>query len=83
MVGGITPRASYLTLLDDFLLGSFFLIFLASAESVVVFLRQRWEEPGGKGLSKRIDRWSLFLFPASYLLFNVLLWARVVATHLD
>ena len=35
VVGGITPRTSYLTLLDDFLLGSFFMIFLASAESVV------------------------------------------------
>ena len=82
VVGGITPRTSYLTLLDNFLLGSFFLIFLAAAESVVVFLRQRRGELGGKGSSATIDRWSLFLFPAGYLLFNVLLWTRAVAAYL-
>ncbi len=79
VVGGITPRTSYLTLLDDFLLGSFFMIFLASAESVVVF---RLRGSGEGRTVTAIDRWSLILFPAGYLLFNALLWARVVAAHL-
>jgi Neurotransmitter-gated ion-channel transmembrane region len=80
VVGGITPRISYLTLLDDFLLGSFFLIFLASAESAVVF---RLYRRGEGRAATRIDRWSLLLFPVGYLLFNALLWARVVAAYLS
>jgi len=80
VVGGITPRTSYLTLLDDFLLGSFFMIFLASAESVVAF-RLRGRREGG--MAMKIDRWSLLLFPAGYLLFNALLWARAVVAHLS
>jgi hypothetical protein len=80
VVSGITPRTSYLTLLDDFLLGSFFMIFLASAESVVAF-RLRGQREGG--MAMRIDRWSLILFPLAFLLFNALLWARVVAARLS
>jgi hypothetical protein len=76
VVGGITPRTAYLTLLDDFLLGSFFLIFLAAVEGVIVFRLHR------RGTVTRIDRWSLILFPAGYLLFNFLLWARAVAAYL-
>jgi len=83
VIGGITPRTSYLTLLDDFLLGSFFLIFLVTAESVVVFRLHRGEAAGGRGLSARVDRWSLILFPLGYLVFNGLLWARAVAAYLD
>ena len=30
----------------------------------------------------KVDRWSLLLFPAGYLLFNALLWARAVAAYL-
>ncbi|MFL6260263.1 MAG: hypothetical protein ACJ76Y_11175 [Thermoanaerobaculia bacterium] len=80
VVGGITPRTAYLTLLDDFLLGSFFVIFLAAAECVIVFRLHR--RGGGEKATKAIDRWSVFLFPAGYVLFNALLWARAVAAYL-
>lgn len=80
VVSGITPRISYLTLLDWFLFGSFVLIFLSCLETAVVYLlRRRGMDAAG---TLRIDRWSLAVFPVIFLLFNVLLWARVVAARL-
>jgi glycine receptor alpha-3 len=75
VISGITPRISYLTLLDWFLLGCFALIFLSAVESVVVyFLRRR-----GKGAATQVDRWSLAAFPVFFLLFNALIWAPAVS----
>ncbi len=76
VVGGITPRVSYLTLLDWFLLVCFALIFLSVLESALVYFLRR------KGKSDvvvlRIDRWSLAAFPVLFLLLNVLLWGPVL-----
>lgn len=77
VVSGITPRISYLTLLDWFLLACFSLICLSAFESALVYGLQR----RGKGatMTRRIDRWSLAVFPALFLLLNALLWVPVVA----
>ncbi len=76
VVSGITPRISYLTLLDWFLLGCFALIFLSAAESVLVHSLQRRGKEAA--VTARIDRWSLAAFPALFLLLNVLLWGPVL-----
>jgi hypothetical protein len=81
VVSGITPRISYLTLLDYFLLGSFFLVFLSSVENILVYLL--YKRGAATGTLTRIDRWSLVLFPAAFLFFNLLLWARVVLARLE
>jgi len=77
VVSDITPRVSYLTLLDWFLLGCFVLIFLAGLEAVLVYSLHR----SGKGaaMTARVDRCSLVAFPGLFLLLNVLLWAPVLA----
>jgi uncharacterized membrane protein len=77
VVSEITPRVSYLTLLDWFLLGCFVLIFLSALETVTVHLVQR--RGTGAAMARRIDRWSLAAFPLLFLLFNFLLWAPVLA----
>lgn len=76
VVSGITPRVSYLTLLDWFLVGCFALIFLSTLESTLVYFLQR----SGKGAAviARVDRLSLAAFPVLFLLLNVLLWAPVL-----
>lgn len=76
VVSGITPRISYLTLLDWFLLGCFALIFLSALESVLVYFLQR--RGRGAVLTARVDRWSLAAFPVLFLLLNLLLWAPVL-----
>jgi hypothetical protein len=77
VVSGITPRISYLTLLDWFLLGCFVLIFLSALETALVYLLQR--RGTSSAVTARIDRWSLAAFPSLFLLFNLLLWAPVLA----
>lgn len=79
VVSGITPRVSYLTLLDWFLLGCFVLIFLSCLESAVVYLLHRRGTEATR--ISRLDRWSLAAFPLLFLLFNILLWGRVVAAR--
>lgn len=75
VVSEITPRVSYLTLLDWFLLGCFVMIFLAGLEAVIVYFLHR----RGKGAAvARVDRCSMAAFPILFLLFNVLLWAPVL-----
>lgn len=76
VVSGITPRISYLTLLDWFLLGCFSLISLSALETGAVYLLQR---RGKDAVTARIDRWSLVVFPVSFLLLNLLLWGPVIA----
>ncbi len=76
VVSGITPRVSYLTLLDWFLLGCFGLIFLSMLETVVVYLLHR--RGTRAAVAARIDRWSLALFPVLFLLVNALLWVPVL-----
>jgi hypothetical protein len=77
VVSGITPRISYLTLLDWFLLACFALISLSAVESLFVHYLQR----RGKGAvdTARIDRWSLAAFPVAFLLLNLLLWLPALA----
>ena len=75
VVSGITPRISYLPLLDWFLLGCFALIFLTTQETVAVYLLHRRGKDAG---AARIDRWSVVVFPVFFLLFNLLLWGPVL-----
>ncbi|HEX7184616.1 MAG TPA: hypothetical protein VF756_22520 [Thermoanaerobaculia bacterium] len=83
VISGITPRISYLTLLDYFLLGSFFAIFLSALENVVVYLLHKRGSADRSSLTTRIDRWSLVLFPVAFLVFNALLWARVLLSRVS
>ena len=76
VVSGITPRVSYLTLLDWFLLGCFSLIFLSALETVVVYFLQRRGKDAA--VTARIDRWSLAVFPIFFLLLNLMLWGPVL-----
>lgn len=70
VTSGLIPRISYLTLLDLYILGCYVLLFLAPAESVVVYrLRD-----GSR--ARKIDRLSLWCFPAAFLLLHVLIWMR-------
>jgi uncharacterized membrane protein YhaH (DUF805 family) len=79
VTGSLIPRISYLTLLDFYTLGCYVLLFLAPAESLLVYrLRQRKESGSGTVLStaRRIDRLALTCFPAAFLLLHLLLWAH-------
>lgn len=77
VVGEITPRISYLTRLDWFLLGCFVLIFLSALETVAVYVLQRRGKRAA--VPARIDRWSLAGFPLLFLLLNLLIWAPTLA----
>ncbi len=64
-LGTILPRVSYLTRVDYFVLGSLILVFLALAEAVtsgVIAAR------GKEALARRLDRWSRWVFPASFFM---------------
>ena len=64
-LGTILPRVSYLTRVDYFVLGSLILVFLALVEAVtsgVIAGR------GKEALARKLDRWSRWVFPASFLM---------------
>jgi len=64
-LGTILPRVSYLTRVDYFVLGSLILVFLALVEAVtsgVIAAR------GKEALARKLDRWSRWFFPASFLM---------------
>jgi hypothetical protein len=70
VTSGLIPRISYLTLLDLYILGCYVLLFLAPAESLLVYkLRD-------ESRARKIDRLSLWCFPAAFLLLHVLIWMR-------
>ena len=77
VTGSLIPRISYLTLLDFYVLGCYVLLFLAPAESLLVYrLRQRKESGSAFSVARRIDRLALACFPAAFLLLHLLLWAH-------
>jgi hypothetical protein len=76
VTGSIVPRISYLTLLDYFLLGCYFMIFLVAIENILAYA---WRD-GPRG--KRLDRLSRVAFPLGFVLFNAVLWAPILAERL-
>lgn len=70
VTGSLIPRVSYLTLLDLYVLGCYILLFLAAAESLLVY-RMRARET-----ARRIDRLALACFPAAFLLLHLVVWIR-------
>lgn len=70
VTSGLIPRISYLTLLDVYILGCYVLLFLAPAESLLVYkLRD-------ESRARKIDRLALACFPAAFVLLHVLIWIR-------
>ncbi|HEV2855179.1 MAG TPA: hypothetical protein VHC97_20460 [Thermoanaerobaculia bacterium] len=69
VTGSLIPRISYLTLLDLYVLSCYVLLFLAPAESLIVY-RLRAQDK----VARRIDRLALVCFPAVFLLLHLLLW---------
>jgi hypothetical protein len=76
VTASIVPRISYLTLLDYFLLGCYFVIFLVAVENIAAYALR--ETPWGK----RLDRVSRAAFPLGFALFNAFLWAPILAERL-
>jgi uncharacterized membrane protein YhaH (DUF805 family) len=70
VTSGLIPRISYLTLLDLYILGCYVLLFLAPAESLLVY-RLRDESR-----ARKIDRLALACFPAAFVLLHVFIWMR-------
>lgn len=70
VTSGLIPRISYLTLLDLYILGCYVLLFLAPAESLLVY-RLRDESR-----ARKIDRMALWCFPAAFVLLHVIIWMR-------
>jgi hypothetical protein len=80
VTGSLIPRISYLTLLDVYILGCYLLLFLAPAESMLVYrLNARDKERGARTalpIARRIDRLALWCFPLIFLLLHLFIWAR-------
>ena len=64
-LGYLLPRVSYLTRMDDFILGSTILVFLALAESIYT------STLGSKrklARARKIDQWARYLFSSIFLI---------------
>jgi len=59
------PKVPYLTRLDNFILYSTVLVFLALLESTVAAYQNRH---GRLALARRIDKWARWVFPLAFLL---------------
>jgi hypothetical protein len=62
-LGYLLPRVSYLTRMDQFVLGSTLLVFLALGEAIVTANLARG---GNQSLSRAIDRWARAIYPALF-----------------
>lgn len=72
-IGDLLPKVPYLTRMDEFILGSLVLVFLAFFEAIATgTLAGR----GKSALAQRIDRWSRGVFPASFALLVAFVFLR-------
>lgn len=71
-LGYLLPRVSYLTRVDQFVLGSTFLVFLAFGEAILTSKLARGDN---RSLSSTIDRWARGIYPAVFAALAVVsLW---------
>jgi len=71
-LGYLLPRVSYLTRVDQFVLGSTLLVFSAFGEAI---LTSKLAREGNPSLSGTIDRWARGIYPAVFAALAVVsLW---------
>jgi hypothetical protein len=71
-LGYLLPRVSYLTRVDQFVLGSTLLVFAAFGEAI---LTSKLARGGNRSLSSTIDRWARGIYPALFAALAVVsLW---------
>jgi hypothetical protein len=62
-LGYLLPRVSYLTRVDQFILGSTLLVFTAFGEAI---LTSKLARGGNPSLSNTIDRWARWIYPTAF-----------------